>query len=136
MDLVTRLLRSSSGYDVIWVIVDRLTKSAHFLPIREDFKMEWLARIYINEIVARQTVGDCAIYFHDRWDTHLPLVKFSYNNSYHKSIKCAPFEVLYELPLEEIKIDEKLYFIEEHVEIVDREVKKLRKSWIPIVKVR
>ncbi|GKG49124.1 putative reverse transcriptase domain-containing protein, partial [Tanacetum coccineum] len=56
MDLVTRLSRSSSGYYVIWVIVDRLTKSAHFLPIREDFKMEWLARIYINEIVARHGV--------------------------------------------------------------------------------
>ncbi|GKF98754.1 putative reverse transcriptase domain-containing protein, partial [Tanacetum coccineum] len=54
MDLVTRLPRSSSGYDAIWVIVDRLTKSAQFLPIHEDCKMEKLARIYINEIVARQ----------------------------------------------------------------------------------
>ncbi|GJX54029.1 putative reverse transcriptase domain-containing protein [Tanacetum coccineum] len=53
MDLVTRLPKSSSGYDAIWVIVDKLTKSAHFLPIREDFKMERLTRIYINEIVAR-----------------------------------------------------------------------------------
>ncbi|GJY63005.1 putative reverse transcriptase domain-containing protein [Tanacetum coccineum] len=56
MDLVTKLPKSSSGYDTIWVIVDRLTKSAHFLPIREDFKMEKLARIYINEIVARHGV--------------------------------------------------------------------------------
>ncbi|GJU93459.1 reverse transcriptase domain-containing protein [Tanacetum coccineum] len=56
MDLVTRLPRSSSGYDAIWVIVDRLTKSAHFLPIHEDFKMEKLARIYINDIVARHGV--------------------------------------------------------------------------------
>nr|GEW59500.1 hypothetical protein [Tanacetum cinerariifolium] len=53
MDLVMRLPRSSSGYDAIWVIVDRLTKSAHFLAIFEDFKMERLARIYINEIVTR-----------------------------------------------------------------------------------
>ncbi|GJV96875.1 putative reverse transcriptase domain-containing protein [Tanacetum coccineum] len=53
MDLVTKLPRSSGGYDAIWVIVDRLTKSAHFLPIREDFKTEKLARIYINEIVSR-----------------------------------------------------------------------------------
>ncbi|GKA48469.1 putative reverse transcriptase domain-containing protein, partial [Tanacetum coccineum] len=56
MDLVTKLPRSSSGYDAIWVIVDRLTKSAHFLPIREDYKTEKLARIYINEIVARYGV--------------------------------------------------------------------------------
>ncbi|GKC12751.1 putative reverse transcriptase domain-containing protein [Tanacetum coccineum] len=56
MDLVTKLPRSSSGYDAIWVIVDRLTKSAHFLPIREDYKTEKLARIYINAIVARHGV--------------------------------------------------------------------------------
>ncbi|GKB60688.1 putative reverse transcriptase domain-containing protein [Tanacetum coccineum] len=56
MDLVIRLPRSSIGYDAIWVIVDRLTKFAHFLPIREDFKMEKLARIYINEIMARHGV--------------------------------------------------------------------------------
>ncbi|GKA88336.1 putative reverse transcriptase domain-containing protein [Tanacetum coccineum] len=53
MDLVTKFPRSSGGYDAIWVIVDRLTKLAHFLPIREDYKTEKLARIYINEIVAR-----------------------------------------------------------------------------------
>ncbi|GKC31563.1 putative reverse transcriptase domain-containing protein [Tanacetum coccineum] len=56
MYLVTKLPRSSSGYDAIWVIVDRLTKSAHFLPIREDYKTKKLARIYINEIVARHGV--------------------------------------------------------------------------------
>ncbi|GJX63061.1 putative reverse transcriptase domain-containing protein [Tanacetum coccineum] len=56
MDLVTKLPKSSSGYDAIWVIVDRLTKSAHFLPIREDYKTEKLARIYINEIEARHGV--------------------------------------------------------------------------------
>nr|GFA27441.1 putative reverse transcriptase domain-containing protein [Tanacetum cinerariifolium] len=57
MDLVTKLPRSSSGYDVIWVIVDRLTKSAYFLPIREEYKTEKLARIYISEIVARHGVS-------------------------------------------------------------------------------
>ncbi|GJY99636.1 putative reverse transcriptase domain-containing protein [Tanacetum coccineum] len=53
MDFVTKLLRTSSGHDTIWVIVDRLTKSAHFLPMREDYKMDRLARLYLNEIVAR-----------------------------------------------------------------------------------
>ncbi|GJX52644.1 putative reverse transcriptase domain-containing protein [Tanacetum coccineum] len=56
MDFMTKLLRTSSGHDTIWVIVDQLTKSAHFLPMREDYKMERLARLYLNEIVARHGV--------------------------------------------------------------------------------
>ncbi|GJX15082.1 putative reverse transcriptase domain-containing protein [Tanacetum coccineum] len=292
MDLVTKLPRSSSGYDAIWVIVDRLTKSAHFLPIREDYKTEKLARIYINEIVARhgvpvsiisdrdgrfashlwqalqkalgtklhmstayhpetdgqsertiQTLEDmlraCVMDFGGSWDTHLPLVEFSYNNSYHTSIKCAPFEALYgrkcrspviwtevgesqligpeimqettekivqikeglktarsrqksyadkrrkplefqvgdrvllkcvgpvayrlklpqelscvhdtfhvsnlkkclvepdvQVPLDETEIDENLRFVEEPIEIVERDVKKLKRRRIPLVKVR
>ncbi|GJW48565.1 putative reverse transcriptase domain-containing protein [Tanacetum coccineum] len=56
MDFVTKLPRTSSGHDTIWVIVVRLTKSAHFLPMCEDFKMDRLARLYLNEIVARHGV--------------------------------------------------------------------------------
>nr|GEV58292.1 putative reverse transcriptase domain-containing protein [Tanacetum cinerariifolium] len=56
MDFVTKLPKTSSGHDTIWVIVDRLTKSAHFLPMHEDFKMDKLARLYLNEIVARHGV--------------------------------------------------------------------------------
>nr|GEZ30300.1 hypothetical protein [Tanacetum cinerariifolium] len=56
IDFVTKLPRTSSGHDTIWVIVDRLTKSAHFLPMREDYKMDRLARLYLNEIVARHGV--------------------------------------------------------------------------------
>ncbi|GJZ23848.1 putative reverse transcriptase domain-containing protein [Tanacetum coccineum] len=76
MDFVTKLPRTTSGHDTIWVIVDRLTKSVHFLPIREDYKMDRLARLYLNEIVARH-------------------VEFSYNNSYHSSVRCASYEALY-----------------------------------------
>ncbi|GKE18105.1 putative reverse transcriptase domain-containing protein [Tanacetum coccineum] len=54
MDFIMKLPRTSNGHDAIWVIVDRLTKSAYFLAIREDYKMERLARLYINEIIARQ----------------------------------------------------------------------------------
>nr|GEV28052.1 putative reverse transcriptase domain-containing protein [Tanacetum cinerariifolium] len=59
MDFVTKLPRTSSGHDTIWVIVDRLTKYAHFLPMCEDYKMERLTRLYLNEIVARhgQLIG-------------------------------------------------------------------------------
>ncbi|GJT34544.1 retrotransposon protein, putative, ty3-gypsy subclass [Tanacetum coccineum] len=53
IDFITRLSRTSRGHKSIWVIVDRLTKSAHFLAVREDYKTEKLARLYINEIVAR-----------------------------------------------------------------------------------
>ncbi|GJX12781.1 putative reverse transcriptase domain-containing protein [Tanacetum coccineum] len=90
---LTKLPKSSSGHDTIWVVVDRLTKSAHFLPIREDYKTEKLAKIYTNEIVARHGVR--TLITPDRQDTHLPLIEFSYNNNYHTSIKCAPFEALY-----------------------------------------
>nr|GFA66539.1 putative reverse transcriptase domain-containing protein [Tanacetum cinerariifolium] len=54
-----------SGYDAIWVIIDRLTKSAHFLPIHEDYKTEKLTRIYIKEIVARHGVPVSMISDHD-----------------------------------------------------------------------
>ncbi|GJW34831.1 putative reverse transcriptase domain-containing protein [Tanacetum coccineum] len=114
--------RTSSGHDTIWVIMDRLTKSAHFLPMREDYKMERLARLYLNEIVARhgtrldistayhpQTDGQSehtiqtleymlrayVLDFEGSWDVYLLLVEFSYNNSYHSSVRCAPVEALY-----------------------------------------
>nr|GEV27744.1 reverse transcriptase domain-containing protein [Tanacetum cinerariifolium] len=53
---MTNLSRTSSGHDTIWVIVDRLTKSVHFLPMRGDFKMDRLAGLHLNEIVARHGV--------------------------------------------------------------------------------
>ena len=51
MDFVGGLPRISSGYDAIWVIVDRLTKTAHFLPIKKTCSMDRLARLYVNRIV-------------------------------------------------------------------------------------
>ncbi|KAJ0468424.1 putative nucleotidyltransferase, Ribonuclease H [Helianthus annuus] len=148
MDFITKLPPTSSGHDSIWVVVDRLTKSAHFLPIREDYKVERLARIYTDEIICNhgtprdiisdrdarftsrlwetfqaalgttlnlstafhpQTDGQtertirtledmlraCVIDFGGNWNKYLPLVEFSYNNSYHTSIQMAPFEALY-----------------------------------------
>nr|GFD08648.1 putative reverse transcriptase domain-containing protein [Tanacetum cinerariifolium]GFD08729.1 putative reverse transcriptase domain-containing protein [Tanacetum cinerariifolium] len=56
MDFVTKLPRTSSGHDTISVIVDRLTKSTYFLPMRKDYKMDRLARLYLNEIIARHGV--------------------------------------------------------------------------------
>ncbi|GJZ54264.1 putative reverse transcriptase domain-containing protein [Tanacetum coccineum] len=81
MDFVTKFPRTSSGHDTIWVIMDRLTKSAHFLPMHEDYKMERLARLYLNEIVTRYGVPISII--SDR-DSH-----------FTSSVRCAPFEALY-----------------------------------------
>nr|GEU84412.1 putative reverse transcriptase domain-containing protein [Tanacetum cinerariifolium] len=80
--------KTLNGRDTIWVIVDRLTKSTHFIPTQETNSMETLTRLYIKEIVSRHD-------FRKGWEKHLPLVEFSYNNSYHASIKAAPFEALY-----------------------------------------
>ncbi|GJU30777.1 putative reverse transcriptase domain-containing protein [Tanacetum coccineum] len=113
MDFVMKLPKLSQGYDTIWVIVDRLTKSAIFVPMRETGPLEKLARLYLKEVVTRheiptdgqsegtiQTFKDMlhayAIDFRKGWVNHLPLVEFSYNNSYHTSIKAAPFEALYD----------------------------------------
>ncbi|GJX11186.1 putative reverse transcriptase domain-containing protein [Tanacetum coccineum] len=56
MDFITKLPKSSQGFDTIWVIMDRLTKSAHFLPIRENDPLDKLARLYLNRIVARHRI--------------------------------------------------------------------------------
>nr|GFD11505.1 reverse transcriptase domain-containing protein [Tanacetum cinerariifolium] len=124
MDLVTKLPKSLQGYDTIWVIVDRLTKSSIFTPIRETDPMDKLARIYLKERSLQNALGtrlDMSTAYHPKndgqsertiqtledmlrayaidfgkgWVNHLPLVEFSYNNSYHATIKAAPFEALY-----------------------------------------
>ncbi|GJW83939.1 putative reverse transcriptase domain-containing protein [Tanacetum coccineum] len=123
MDFVTKLPKMLTGQDRIWVIVDRLTKSAHFLPMRKNDSMEKLTRQYLKEVVTRHgmpvsiifyrdgrftsqfwqslqkaledMLRACVIDFRKSWDRHLPLVEFSYNNSYHTSIKAAPFKALY-----------------------------------------
>ncbi|GJR33936.1 putative reverse transcriptase domain-containing protein [Tanacetum coccineum] len=254
MHFITKLPKSSQGYDTIWVIVDQLTKSAIFIPMRETDPMEKLARMYLKEVVTRHGIplhgilhpqadgqrrglfnlssyfACCVILLEKGWINHLPLVEFSYNNSYHASIKVAPFEALYDrkccspvcwaevgevqltgpeivqettekvspwkgvvrfgkrgklnpryvgpfkvlekvgaityklelpqelsrvhntfhvsnwkkcyadeplaIPLDRLHIDDKLHFVEEPVEIMDHEIKRLKQSCIPIVKVR
>nr|GEU88004.1 putative reverse transcriptase domain-containing protein [Tanacetum cinerariifolium] len=124
MDFVTKLPKTQSGNDTIWVVVDRLTKSAHFLPMKETDPMDKLARLYLKEVAFQKAMGTqldmsiayhpetdgqsertiqtleymlraCVIDYGNGWERHLTLVKFSYNNSYHASIKASPFEALY-----------------------------------------
>ena len=51
MDFVTGLPRTQQGNDALWVVIDRLTKSAHFLPIKVSFSLEKLAELYVREVV-------------------------------------------------------------------------------------
>ncbi|GJZ87826.1 putative reverse transcriptase domain-containing protein [Tanacetum coccineum] len=229
MYFVTKLLKSSQGYDTIWVIVDRLTKSVILTPMRETDPLDKLARMYLKEVVMRhgihvsiicdrnlrfasnfwkslqnalgtnldmstayhpQTDGQskrtiqnledmlraCAIDFGKGWVNHLPLVEFScvrfgkseklnpryvgtfkvdrkgwrrcyklelpeelsrVHNTFHVSNlkKCHADEPLV-VPLDELHLDDKLHFVEEPLEIVGREIKRLKRSRIPLVKVR
>nr|GEX01090.1 putative reverse transcriptase domain-containing protein [Tanacetum cinerariifolium] len=183
-----------------------LTKSAYFLPIREDFKMDTLARLYLNEIVARHRVPILIISDRDsRFTSRLKTARdhqksyadkrrkpLEFSVSDHVMLKVSswkgvvrfgkksklthwfvgPFEtterigpVAYRLrlpqelngvhdtfhvsnlkkcladptlrvSLEEIQVDDKLNFVEEPLEILKREFKKLKRSRITIVKVR
>ncbi|GJY88870.1 reverse transcriptase domain-containing protein [Tanacetum coccineum] len=72
MDFITKLPKTSNGHDTIWVIVDRLTKSAHFIPTRATDSMETLTRLYIKEIVSRHglpisIIWDCDTHFTSRF---------------------------------------------------------------------
>jgi hypothetical protein len=151
MNFNVGLPRTSRGYNSIWVIVDRLTKSAHFIPIAMTYRVGQYAELYISHIVryhsisktiisdrgsifvalfweqlheclgihltrsssyhpqtdgqmerVNQIIEDmlraCVLTDGPKWDKHLPLAEFSYNNSYQESIKMSPFETLYERP--------------------------------------
>ncbi|GKC22352.1 putative reverse transcriptase domain-containing protein [Tanacetum coccineum] len=65
IDFVTKLPKTSQGYDTIWVIVDRVTKSAIFTPMREIDPMDKLARIYLKEVVTRHEIPVSIIYNRD-----------------------------------------------------------------------
>lgn len=148
MDFVVALPRSRGGNNTIWVIVDRLTKTARFIPMKDTWSMEALAKAYVKNVIRLhgvptsivsdrdsrflsnfwkkvqeafgsellmstafhpatdgqtertiQTLEDmlraCALEYQGSWEDHLDLIEFSYNNSYHASIKMAPFEALY-----------------------------------------
>jgi hypothetical protein len=143
MDFIVGLPRTSCGHNSIWVIVDRLTKSAHFIPIAMTYRVEQYAELYILHIVryhgisktiisdkgsifvahfweqlheclgthlirrstyhpqtdgqterVNQIIEDmlraCVLTDGPKWDKHLPLAEFSYNNNYQESIKMSP----------------------------------------------
>ncbi|GJZ97519.1 putative reverse transcriptase domain-containing protein [Tanacetum coccineum] len=87
MDFMSRLPRTPSGYDTIWVIVDRLTKSAHFLPMKKMDSMEKLMRLYLKEIEALGTNLDISTAYHPQTDGQ--------SERTIQTIKAAPYEALY-----------------------------------------
>nr|GEU62299.1 reverse transcriptase domain-containing protein [Tanacetum cinerariifolium] len=97
MDFVTKLPRTQSGNDTIWVIIDRLTKFAHFLLMRETCPMDKLTRLYLKEVVTRHGIPVLIICDRDPrlasniWRTFQKAM----GTRYHASIKAASFEVLY-----------------------------------------
>ncbi|XP_076942318.1 uncharacterized protein LOC143612150 [Bidens hawaiensis] len=72
MDFIMKLPKTAQQNDAIWVIVDRLMKSAHFIPIQESYSMDKLARLYVENVVSLHGVP-----------------------FYHTNIQMAPFEALY-----------------------------------------
>ncbi|KAA0039194.1 pol protein [Cucumis melo var. makuwa] len=116
MDFITGLPKTIKGYTVIWVVVDRLTKSAHFVPgkstytailertstcIRHKVRLQhsfssvdrWANR-ELNKIL-EDMLRSCVLEFSGSWDSHLHLMEFAYNNNYQATIGMAPFEALY-----------------------------------------
>ncbi|GJW29131.1 putative reverse transcriptase domain-containing protein [Tanacetum coccineum] len=69
MDFITKLPKSSQGFNTIWVIVDRPTKSAHFLPIRKNDPLDKLAKLYLNRIKALGTDISMSIAYHPETDS-------------------------------------------------------------------
>ncbi|GJY90724.1 putative reverse transcriptase domain-containing protein [Tanacetum coccineum] len=178
MDFVTKLPKTTNGYDTIWVIVDRLSKSAHFLPMRETDPMGKLMKLSMKEVVTRHGVPVSIISDRDvgnrvmlklspwkgvvrfgKWGKlnpryvglfkviervgtvayklELPQQLSLVHNTFYVSNlkKCLSDESLV-ISLEELRVDDKLRFVEEPVEVMDREIKQLKRSRIPIIKVR
>nr|GEU89541.1 hypothetical protein [Tanacetum cinerariifolium] len=188
VDFIVRLPRTPSGYDSIWVIVDRLTKSTHFLPVKTTDSMEKLTQLYMKlsvdmeyqyqsyriEIAAPfealygrkyrspvcwSEVGDSqltSLEFIRQTNEKVVQIKSrlltarsrqkSYADVRRRPLefnvwdkvmlkKCLSDESLI-IPLDEVQLDDNLYFIEEPTEIMAREVKRLKQSHIPIIKVR
>ncbi|GJS04660.1 putative reverse transcriptase domain-containing protein [Tanacetum coccineum] len=177
MDFDTKLPKTSQGYNTIWVIVDRLTKSAIFTPVRETDPMDKLARIYLKEVVpGMDTVfkhfdrePEVSIHFLEVTSECLLGTNLDKSTVYQSTNHGQSDRTIYTLkamqracvsPLKggltialvrerghtfgQTREANPRYaglssiekFVEEPVEIMDREVKRLKRSRIPLVKVR
>ena len=69
MDFVFRFSLTQKKHDSVWVIVDKLTNSAHFLPVRLDYSIDWLVELYVNEIIRLHEIPLSIVSNHDPWFT-------------------------------------------------------------------
>ncbi|GJR79231.1 putative reverse transcriptase domain-containing protein [Tanacetum coccineum] len=181
MDFIMKLPKSSQGYYTIWVIVDRLTKSAIFVPMRETDPMEKLARMYLKEVVTRHGIPvsiicdrdprfasnfwrslqkalgtslDMSTAYHPQTDEQskrtiktledmlLPCVDRLGGTLQFESVipprYVGPFKVLEKVRAVAYKLElpQELSRVHNTFHIMDREVKQLKQSRIPIIKVR
>ena len=65
MDFIMGLPRMASDKDAIWIVVDRLTKMTHFIPIKTTFPLDKLARLYMHKIVSKHGVSITIVSDHD-----------------------------------------------------------------------
>ncbi|WVZ75621.1 hypothetical protein U9M48_023658 [Paspalum notatum var. saurae] len=155
MDFIVGLPRTQKGYDSIWVIIDRLTKSAHFIPVKTIYHAKTYAELYITALGTTsihssayhpQTSGQvdrvnqiledmlraCALTYSTKWDECLPLAEFAYNNSYQKSLEMAPFEALYgrrcRTPLNWSELGERVIFGPDLVTQAEEQVKLIHNN--------
>nr|GEX43565.1 putative reverse transcriptase domain-containing protein [Tanacetum cinerariifolium] len=165
MDFITKLPKTANGYDTIWVIVDRLTKTTYFLTMRKTNPIEKLKKLYMKEVVTRHGVPVSIIFdrdgrftslfwkaLHEALGTRLNISMFQSPACWaevgeaqltglaiiHKTtekIKCM-FDESLVISLEELRVDDKLYFVEDPVKVIDREIKLLKRSHISIIKVK
>ncbi|KAA3477055.1 DNA/RNA polymerases superfamily protein [Gossypium australe] len=152
MDFVMGLPFSPRRKDDVWVVVDRLTKSAHFVQVQVDYSLDKLADLYVSEIVKLHGVplsiiSDRDLRFASRfwkklqealgkklgfsnWEKYLPLVEFTYNNSFQSSLKMAPYEALYrckcQTPLYWTKLKENQIHGVDLVREIEEKVKIIR----------
>ncbi|XP_059295571.1 uncharacterized protein LOC132048904 [Lycium ferocissimum] len=164
MDFVVGLLKTLGKFDLVRVIVDRLTKSAHFIPVQITYTSQNIAFHPQTEGQSERTIQAlkdmlraCVIDFGYHWDPFLALAEFVYNNSYHSSIDRALSEVLYgrrcrssigrldafevrpwgtDFLRESLDKVKNLSYEEEPIAILYREVCKLRSKEIVSVKVQ
>ncbi|GJY00976.1 putative reverse transcriptase domain-containing protein [Tanacetum coccineum] len=115
MDFVSRLPRTPSGYDTIWVIVDRLTKSTHFLPTKKTDSMEKLTRLYLKEVVCKHGIPVLIISDRDShitspvcWSENRLLTARSRQKSYadkrYKQLKFVGIKCLLEVTATKVRI--------------------------------
>src|SRR4051812_33549922 len=81
MDFITGFPKTQKRNDAIFVVIDRLSKVAHFLPVRESIIASQLADM----------LRACVISFGKNWEKFLPFAEFAYNNSFQSGLNMAPF---------------------------------------------